>query len=218
MHTKTTNNGQQTNKQPTTNNQQPPIRIHFGSRVSAQASVWIAGALGSTPIQPSLADPWCALLGATLTSGREPAWHRRARARRAEARVLLRLAGSARLLKAHHSARDVPGTLGSMAGGCRQEIVPGTVGRRTLRDADRRPLQEGRGGPALGGHAQAEEGRIRTGIKVWTPGSMGSAATGTPADRGRQASRWKWEGPWASAMLLLRKGWARGSQLPCPRG
>ena len=48
------------------------------------------------------------LLVAATTS--EPAWHRRARARRADARTLLRVASAQRLLAEHHSAQRGPGT------------------------------------------------------------------------------------------------------------
>ena len=51
----------------------------------------------------------------TLSAEREPAWHRRQRARRAAARTLLRVHSAATLLGGHHSAQQ----------GAQRALMPG---------------------------------------------------------------------------------------------
>ena len=55
---------------------------------------------------PLLARPLARCIVAATTTTSEPAWHRRARARRADARTLLRVAAAKRLLGQHHSAQQ----------------------------------------------------------------------------------------------------------------
>ncbi len=56
-------------------------------------------------------------LGTTVQRGAEPAWHRRQRRRRGDARALLRVASASKLLAAHHSAQPQPTAAPHMARG-----------------------------------------------------------------------------------------------------
>ena len=79
------------------------MRVHHHHHQGLGSSKRFGLCVGRTASNLLSARPSASCLAATTSA--EPAWHRRARARRAEARVLLRLGAAAELLQGHHSAQ-----------------------------------------------------------------------------------------------------------------
>ncbi len=80
---------------------------------------------------PSLRGSATALPSVCTTSSQrvgEPAWHRRARRRRGEARALLRIAAARELLSGHHSRQRVPSAAGAAMPNARGKGANGGAG------------------------------------------------------------------------------------------
>ncbi len=100
------------------------------------------------PSAPPLRPPWPPVGGrreevhaaATPQRHAEPAWHRRARRKRGEARAWLRVASAQRLLEAHHSAQR-----------CRQQVLPAMPDGQSKGKGQKNAGGKGRGGKGGGG-------------------------------------------------------------------
>ena len=156
---------------------------------------WIAGATESTPPPTSLADPLRAAIAATTYCGSraELSWHRRARARRAEARVLLRPGAAAELLQGHHSAQRPSPSF--MSGG--QHPRRSRIQRRRLK-AERFGEDRSQRRPHWGCSACGEHGN-------WAckPFCRGCGAPGPQLRHGGRREEAQGSGPGADVQLEL---------------